>query len=73
MASEGEGLAEEVREMAEEAAGDQNKVLVLPGNAHAQAIFETDQGDNLTQDISRATAEVPVGGGVTPVGFCALQ
>lgn len=51
MASEGEGLAEEVREMAEEAAGDQNKVLVLAGDAHAQAIFETDQGDNLTQDI----------------------
>lgn len=51
VASEGEGLAEEVREMTEEAAGDQNKVLILPGSAHAQAIFETDQGGKLMQAI----------------------
>lgn len=51
VASEGEGLAGEVREMADEAAGNRNKALILPGDAHAQAIFETNQGDNLMQAI----------------------
>jgi pimeloyl-ACP methyl ester carboxylesterase len=52
VASEGEGrLAEEVRRMAEEAPGDQNEVLILPGDAHAQAIFKTDQGERLMQAI----------------------
>lgn len=37
--------------MTEEAAGDQNKVRILPGSAHAQAIFETDQGGKLMQTI----------------------
>jgi pimeloyl-ACP methyl ester carboxylesterase len=50
--SEGEGrLAEEVSQMAEEAPGDRNEVLVLPGDAHAQAVFETDQGERLTQAV----------------------
>ncbi len=44
VASEGEGLADTVRRMAEEAPGDRNEVLILPGDAHAQAIFETNQG-----------------------------
>jgi len=51
VASEGEGLAETVREMGKEATGDQNKVLVLHGDAHAQAIFETNQGGELMQAI----------------------
>ena len=52
VASEGEGrLAEEVRQMAEEAPGDRNEALVLPGDAHAQAIFTTDQGERLTQAV----------------------
>ncbi len=51
VASEGEGLAEEVRRMAEEAPGDRNEVLILPGDAHAQAIFETNQGERLMQAI----------------------
>jgi pimeloyl-ACP methyl ester carboxylesterase len=52
VASEGEGrLSEEVRQMAEKAPGDRNEVLVLPGDAHAQAIFETNQGERLTQAI----------------------
>lgn len=51
MASEGEGIAEEARRMAEEAPGDQNEALILPGDAHAQAIFQTQQGERLTQDI----------------------
>ena len=38
VASEDEGLAEEVRRMAEEAPGDQNEALILPGGAHAQLL-----------------------------------
>ncbi|CAN5290851.1 hypothetical protein BH24ACT19_BH24ACT19_17620 [soil metagenome] len=51
VASEGEGMAEEVRRMAEEAPGDQNEALILPGDAHAQAIFRTGEGDRLMQTI----------------------
>jgi hypothetical protein len=42
VASEGEGLAEEVRRMAERAPGTRNEALILPGDAHAQAVFGTD-------------------------------
>ncbi len=51
VASEGEGLAGEVRDMAEEAPGSRNDALILQGDAHAQAIFETDQGDKLMRVI----------------------
>ncbi len=51
VASEGEGLAEEARRMAERAPGSRNEVLILPGDAHAQAIFETDQGERLMHAI----------------------
>ena len=51
VASENEGLAPEVRRMAEEAPGGRNEALILPGDAHAQAIFETDQGEKLVQAI----------------------
>ena len=51
VASEGEGLAEEVRRMARQAPGDRNEALVLPGDAHAQAIFDTKQGDRLMEAI----------------------
>lgn len=51
VASEDEGLAGEVRQMAKEAPGDQSKALILPGSAHAQAIFDTDQGDRLLRTI----------------------
>ena len=51
VASEGEGLAEEVRRMAESAPGSRNEALILPGDAHAQAIFETDQGGRLMRAI----------------------
>lgn len=47
--SDGEGLAGAVRGMAGEARGDRNDVLILPGDAHAQAIFETDQGERLVR------------------------
>jgi pimeloyl-ACP methyl ester carboxylesterase len=39
VASEGEGIAERVRQMADEAPGDQNEAFILAGDAHAQAIF----------------------------------
>lgn len=51
-ASEGEGLAEQVRQMAEEAPGDRNETLIVGGDAHAQAIFDTPQGDRLLQTIT---------------------
>ncbi len=51
VASEGEGLAGTVRTMAEEAPGSRNEALILPGDAHAQAIFETDQGERLMRAI----------------------
>ena len=51
VASEGEGIAEEVRRMAEEAPGDENEALILPGDAHAQAIFQTEEGERLMQVI----------------------
>ncbi len=51
VASEGEGLAGTVRTMAEEAPGSRNEVLILPGDAHAQAIFESDQGERLMRTI----------------------
>ena len=51
VASEGEGLAEEVRRMAERAPGTRNEALILPGDAHAQAIFGTDQGWKLMRAI----------------------
>ncbi len=51
VASEGEGLAGEVRSMAGEAPGSRNEALILPGDAHAQAIFETDQGERLMRAI----------------------
>ena len=51
VASEGEGIAERVRQMADEAPGDQNEALILPGDAHAQAIFQTEEGERLMQVI----------------------
>jgi acetyl esterase/lipase len=52
VASEGEGrVTQEVRQMAGEAPGDNNEMLILPGDAHAQAIFKTDQGERLMQAI----------------------
>lgn len=51
VASEGEGIAERVRQMADEAPGDRNEALILPGDAHAQAIFETEERERLMQVI----------------------
>ncbi len=51
VASEGEGIAEKVRQMADEAPGDQNEALILPGDAHAQAIFQTEEGERLMRAL----------------------
>jgi len=51
VASEGEEISERMRRMAEEAPGDRNEALILPGSAHAQAIFRTEEGDRLMQTI----------------------
>lgn len=51
VASEGEGLADATRRMAEEAPGAENEALILPGDAHAQAIFESEQGEDLLRAI----------------------
>lgn len=49
VASENEGLADTVRQMTQEAPGENNEALILPGDAHAQAIFDSDQGNRLMQ------------------------
>jgi len=51
VASEGEGLADRLAAMAGEAPGDSNETLILPGSAHAQAIFASDQGDALLDAV----------------------
>lgn len=51
VASEGEEISGRVRHMSEEAPGDRNEALILPGSAHAQAIFRTEEGDRLMQTI----------------------
>ncbi len=51
VASEGEGIAERVRRMAAEAPGDRNEALILSGNAHAQAIFQTEERERLMRVI----------------------
>jgi pimeloyl-ACP methyl ester carboxylesterase len=51
VASEGEGMADTARRMAENAPGKQNDVLIVEGSAHAQAIFRTSEGPRLTKAI----------------------
>jgi pimeloyl-ACP methyl ester carboxylesterase len=51
VASEGEGLAQEARRMAEEAPGTQNEALIVAGDAHAQGIFDTKAGKMLMDAI----------------------
>ena len=51
IASEGEPVAGVSRELAEKAPGDENKAQILPGDAHAQNLFDTDQSEAVTQAI----------------------
>jgi len=47
VASEDEAVADVPQQLAAAAAGSDNEVLLLPGSAHAQNIFETEQGPRL--------------------------
>ena len=49
IASEEESVADVSRELAESSAGDDNVAEILPGSAHAQNIFESDQGDAVVE------------------------
>ncbi len=50
--SEGDtGSAAAAERMVADAPGDQNELLLLPGSAHAQAIFTTDQGPVLLEQM----------------------
>lgn len=51
IASEGEPLVDIARELAETSVGSDNIVLIVPGSAHAQNIFATDQATPVTQAI----------------------
>jgi pimeloyl-ACP methyl ester carboxylesterase len=51
VASEGEGMTDELRRMAKESAGEENDVLICRGSAHAQAIFRTAEGPRLSKAI----------------------
>ncbi|MBP6134938.1 MULTISPECIES: alpha/beta hydrolase [Candidatus Microthrix] len=45
IASEDEPVADVSTEMADTAEGDDNEAIILPGSAHAQNIFDTDQAE----------------------------
>ena len=51
IASEGEGIAGRTGEMAGTAPGGDNQALIVPGDAHAQAIFQTSQGEQLLREM----------------------
>jgi pimeloyl-ACP methyl ester carboxylesterase len=51
VASADEGLAEEARQMAEESPGTRNEALIVAGDAHAQGIFDTEEGGMLMDAI----------------------
>lgn len=57
VASEGESMSSQVRQMAKDAPGGNNEALILSGDAHAQAIFDGDQGDKLLQAIIKRVKE----------------
>lgn len=51
IASEDEPVANVSTELAESAPGDDNEAIVLPGSAHAQNIFDTDQAERVLDAI----------------------
>jgi pimeloyl-ACP methyl ester carboxylesterase len=56
-ASEGEALAADAERMADEAPGDSNVLYLAEGDAHAQAIFETEAGPALLDAIVQRLEE----------------
>jgi len=57
VASEDEELAAEAERMAEEAPGDWNLVVLVPGDAHGQAIFDDEGGELLLETLLRRLEE----------------
>jgi pimeloyl-ACP methyl ester carboxylesterase len=57
IASEDEPLAEVSRRLADSAAGGDNDVVMLPGSAHAQGIFDSEHGDRTMALILDRLAE----------------
>lgn len=51
IASEGDPVAHVSEELAKTANGDDNEVLIVSGSAHAQNMFDTDQGEQVTAAI----------------------
>ena len=51
IASEGETVAHVSSELADSAPGEDNVALILPGSAHAQNLFDSDQAGTVTQVI----------------------
>ena len=51
IASEDESVADVSTELAESAPGDENEAKILPGSAHAQNIFDTDQAEPVLDAI----------------------
>lgn len=56
-ASAGEPAAADAERMADEAPGDWNVVVLVPGDAHGQAIFEGEVGEALMEALLRRLAE----------------
>lgn len=57
IASEDEPVADISPELADAGPGEDNRAVLLPGSAHAQNIFDTDQGDKVLQMILDRLAE----------------
>lgn len=62
IASEGEGLATTMATLAEVAPGNQNQVVLLPGSAHAQAVFSSDQGTELLTTMIEFISDIDAKG-----------
>lgn len=51
IASEDESVADVSTQLAESAPGGENEAMILPGSAHAQNIFDTDQAESVVTAI----------------------
>jgi pimeloyl-ACP methyl ester carboxylesterase len=60
IASEDEPTADVPRQIAESAPGEDDEVVLLPGEAHAQGIFDSDQGERaMTLILDRLAEHAP--------------
>jgi hypothetical protein len=57
IASEDEPSGEVASQLAESSPGEDNDVVLLPGSAHAQGLFDGDQGDRVMTLILDRLAE----------------